>query len=138
MINSYDIDGVINMGEDYKGLRPGPNDIIITGRSAPDEGDYTRKWLHKKALYNILLMNPVKFDEKTRQNAGEHKAKSINNLWDIGVEVQLHFEDDPIQADIIEKNCPRVKVVRICHDLVEKENVWHGPTDDQPSTGAES
>ena len=31
-INSYDIDGVIYMGK-YDGLRPGPDDIVITGRS---------------------------------------------------------------------------------------------------------
>ena len=37
VVNSYDIDGVIIMGEDNEGLRPGPNDVIITGRS------YTQK-----------------------------------------------------------------------------------------------
>jgi hypothetical protein len=47
MINSYDIDGVINLGGDYKGLRPGPNDIIITGRSY-EEADYTWAWLHRR------------------------------------------------------------------------------------------
>lgn len=134
MINSYDIDGVINLGEDYKGLRPGPNDIIISGRSEPDEGDYTRAWLHKHALYNILILNPVKFGDKTRENAGQHKASTLNKLLDAGVKVDIHFEDDPVQADIIEKNCPNVKVVRIIHDLVEKENVWHGPTNDPRST----
>ena len=33
VINSYDIDGVIYMGEGLDGLRPGPKDIVITGRS---------------------------------------------------------------------------------------------------------
>lgn len=135
MINSYDIDGVINMGDGYNGLRPGPYDIIITGRSAEDEGDYTRKWLRDRAIGNVVYMNPVKFHEKTRQNAGEHKAKTINMFLDRGLKIGLHFEDDPVQADIIERNCPRVKVVRIVHELVEKENVWHGDANDEPSTG---
>lgn len=129
MINSFDIDGVINMGDKYKGLRPNPNDIIITGRSEPDEGEYTRSWLRKRAIYNLLFMNPVRFDEKTREGAGKHKANVLNRLLDAGIEIGLHFEDDPIQAAFIERDCPRVKVVRIVHDLVEKENVWHGPTD---------
>ena len=32
-INSFDIDGVIYMGDDYDGIYPGPKDIIVTGRS---------------------------------------------------------------------------------------------------------
>lgn len=136
MINTFDIDGVINMGDKYTGLRPGPNDIIITGRSEFDEAEYTMKWLADNKIYNIVCMNPVHFHEKTRENAGEHKANTINYLLAEGVELGLHFEDDPIQADIIERECPRVKVVRIVHNLVEKENVWHGDTDDQPSAGA--
>jgi hypothetical protein len=128
VINSYDIDGVINMGEGFRGLRPAPSDIIITGRSEPDEGAYTRAWLHKKAIYNVLFMNPTKFSEKTREGSGHFKAETLNKLLDVGIQIGLHFEDDPVQADIIEQECPRVKVVRICHDLVNKENEWHGPT----------
>lgn len=125
MINSYDIDGVINMGN-YVGLRPGRNDIIITGRSVLDEHDYTWEWLKKNDISNRVIFNPVSFKDKTREGSGHHKAKSLNHLLDIGYDIGLHFEDDPIQADIIERECPRVKVVRIVHNLVEKENVWHG------------
>lgn len=132
IINSYDIDGVINMGE-HTGLRPNPWDIIITGRSLPDEEAYTRKWLHDRAIWNKFYMNPVKFHEKTRENAGEHKARTLNMFLNRGIQIGLHFEDDPIQASIIERDCPRVKVVRIVHDLVEKENVWHGNANDEPS-----
>jgi hypothetical protein len=134
VINSYDIDGVIYMGDGFKGLRPGPNDIIITGRSAIEEQKYTTEWLHKHALYNLLFMNPVAFNDKTRENSGAHKAATLNRLLDAGVPIGIHFEDDDVQASIIEANCPRVKVVRICHDLVEKENVWNGPTSDSGST----
>jgi hypothetical protein len=133
MINSYDIDGVINLGDGLTGLRPGRFDIIITGRSHQDEREYTLKWLRERGIDNPVIMNPVRFSEKTRQNAGEHKARTINMYWDMHVHVGVHFEDDPIQADIIERECPRVKVVRIVHDLVEKENVWHGPADNTGS-----
>lgn len=135
MINTFDIDGVINMGDKYNGLRPGIRDIIITGRSKIDEYEYTDRWLKMQGIFNSFIMNPVAFHEKSRENAGEHKAKTINGLIDAGIEIGLHFEDDPVQADIIERDCPRIKVVRIVHDLVEKENVWHGNTDDQPSIG---
>ena len=138
MINSYDIDGVINMGDKFTGLRPGLRDIIITGRSAIEEKKYTTDWLLLNGIMNHVVMNPVPFAEKTRQKAGEHKANIINTYWDMGIPIGLHFEDDPIQADIIEKNCPRVKVVRVIHDLVEKENVWHGPTNNSGSSESRS
>jgi hypothetical protein len=73
MINSYDIDGVINMG-DYVGLQPGPNDIIITGRSV-EEHDYTWEWLKKRNINNRVIFNCVDFKMKTRESSGEHKAK---------------------------------------------------------------
>lgn len=126
MINTYDIDGVINMGE-YKGLRPDINDIIITGRSKEEEG-YTIKWLRVHGIYNVVYFNPIPFADKTRESSGKHKADVINLLQSYGIRIGLHFEDDPIQADVIERET-NVKVVRVIHDLVEKENVWHESVD---------
>lgn len=123
-INTYDIDGVINLG-DYAGLVPRERDIIITGRSK-EERSYTAEWLWARGIYNNVYYNQIPFDEKTREKSGYHKAETLNFLEDQGYEIGVHFEDDPIQADIIEQNT-NVKVVRIIHDLVEKENVWHGP-----------
>jgi hypothetical protein len=134
MINTYDIDGVINLGN-YDGLVPRKNDIIITGRSS-DEAMYTYKFLRDRQIYNVVHFQNVRFDKKTREGSGWHKANTINDLIKWGVEIGVHFEDDPVQADIIEANTP-VKVVRIVHDLVEKENVWHGPADDETSPGTE-
>jgi hypothetical protein len=134
VINSYDIDGVINMGK-YIGLRPRPEDVIITGRSYFDEADYTIKWLRDNGIQNSrVYMNPVKFETKTREGSGKYKASKLNYLLDHGVDIGIHYEDDPVQANIIEQECPRVKVVRIVHDLVEKENVWHGSIDDGTSS----
>ena len=47
VINSYDIDGVIYMGEGLDGLRPGPRDIVIHSEGveavqALSEGDSER------------------------------------------------------------------------------------------------
>ena len=38
-INTFDIDGVIDFGDTYTGVRPCVNDIIITGRSVHSERD---------------------------------------------------------------------------------------------------
>jgi hypothetical protein len=75
------------------------------------------------ALYTYA--NHVVFDQKTRQTSGEHKARTIRRLIELGSKINIHFEDDPIQADIIRQACPEIAVVLLQHDLVEKENVRH-------------
>lgn len=121
--NSFDIDGVIYMGE-YDGIYPGPDDVIITGRSI-EEMRETRAMLDKKGIKNELHLNPLPFDQKTRESSGIHKGNVINWLWSKGTLIQCHFEDDPIQAAEIKKLCPNVNVILVQHDLVEKENVRH-------------
>jgi len=126
MINSFDIDGVIYVGE-YGGVYPGPSDIIITGRSI-DEMKATYQMLEKKGIKNEVFFNPIPFDQKTRESSGHHKAEILNMLSICkGVNVGIHFEDDPIQAAVIREKAPHVQVVLLQHDLVEKENVWHEP-----------
>lgn len=121
-INSFDIDGVINM-EEYDGVYPGENDIIITGRSKFDEYEETQKLLNQKGLNNRLYMNPVKFDQKTRESSGRHKGMTLFHLEQIGERIGIHFDDDPIQITEIKKIMPHIKCVLLSHDLVEKENV---------------
>ncbi len=117
------------MGENLIGLRPQAEDVIITGRSV-NEMEYTLKWLRSRNIRNSVFFNNILFNEKTREKSGIHKAKTLNNLIDnVKLDIQFHYDDDPIQADIIERECPHVKVIRIVHDLVEKENVWHGDTE---------
>lgn len=113
-MNSFDIDGVITVG-----LFPGPNDVIITGRSYEEEPE-TLRMLHAKGIFNKVFFNPLPFNAKTRKTSGLHKAGIIQEL-----NIAIHFEDDPIQWEIIERDCPNVKVVRVVHDLTEKENVRH-------------
>lgn len=113
-MNSFDIDGVITVG-----IYPGPDDIIITGRSFEEEEE-TLTMLRGRGIWNKVYFNSIKFDDKTRLSSGKHKANIINVLQPC-----LHFEDDPIQWEVIEVECPNVKVVRIVHNLTEKENIRH-------------
>jgi hypothetical protein len=52
----------------------------------------------------------------------EHKAYVLNQFRDV---VKIHFEDDPIQIEVIKSLCPWLSVVHLAHDLTEKENVRH-------------
>ena len=113
-MNGFDIDGVISIG-----IYPGPNDIIITGRSFEEEEE-TTIFLKNRGISNKVYFNPIPFDEKTRESSGIHKAIKIKEL-----KPEFFFEDDPIQWDIIMALCPQVKVVKIDHNFTEKENVRH-------------
>jgi len=124
VINTFDIDGVIFMGKGIGGVYPGPDDFIITGRSV-EESKYTWEMMEEKGITNYIFFNPLPYDQKTRESSGSHKAKTINNLRRGGYIVNIHFEDDPIQADVIRRECPEVNVVLLVHDLVEKENIKH-------------
>lgn len=121
-INSYDIDGVILMDDGYRGVNPGDQDIIITGRSFEEEPE-TLKALEERGIFNTVYFNQISFEHKTREHGGTHKAQVINMLKDLhDVHVQIHFEDDPIQADVIKRECPHVQVVLLEHNLVERGN----------------
>lgn len=123
-INTFDIDGVIFMGFDKGGVYPGPRDVIITGRSNQEIKE-TLDMLNEKNINNVVYFNPLPYDQKTRETSGEHKARIIRKLINDGSVVSIHFDDDPIQADIIRRAIPEIEVVLLQHDLVEKENVRH-------------
>lgn len=119
-MNSFDIDGVITVG-----IYPGPCDVIITGRSF-EEAPETIAMLRSKGIQNEVYFNPRPFSEKSRLSSGEHKKATLERLaLKLGDRI-IHFEDDDIQADVI-KTIPdsMVYVVRVVHELTEKENVRH-------------
>ena len=120
VINSFDIDGVIYMGDAFTGVFPGPDDVIITGRSRDDEGEVTKNMLTNRGIYNTVYMNPLKFDEKTRKSSGQHKGRTLFYLEEMGYRFGIHFEDDPIQAEEIRKIMPNINIVMLQHDLTEK------------------
>lgn len=117
--NSFDIDGVLTIG-----IFPGPNDIIITGRSF-EESSETLEMLKNKGIVNDVYYNPLLYDEKTRVSSGKHKATTLNRLKDQGLEIGNHFEDDEIQKEIIERECPWINVIHVVHNLTNKENCRH-------------
>jgi hypothetical protein len=123
MFNTYDIDGVINLGE-YDGIYPGKDDIIITGRSY-EEAEETYAMMKRKGIDNFIFFNPIKFDEKTRLTSGRFKGIIIKNLIENEMQHGVHFEDDEIQIQEIKKIVPGVRIVHVVSDLVEKENVRH-------------
>lgn len=125
-INSFDIDGVIYMGPDLKGVYPGQRDIIITGRSIEEKPE-TMMMLGQRGIFNEVFFNPLPYDMKTRETSGIHKAYTINlyNCRDQLAKIAIHFEDDPVQAEVIRARCRGVHVVMLEHNLTEKENVRH-------------
>ena len=124
-VNGFDIDGVIHLGGGKCGVRPGPNDIIITGRSHEEEPE-TKAFLEKHGIKNTVHFNPVPFKAKSRQQAGIHKGRTLNWLKEIkGIDVEFFFEDDEVQKAEMEKACEWLKVIHVYHDFTEKENVRH-------------
>lgn len=120
-MNSYDIDGVIYLGEGRKGLLPREEDVIITGRSI-DEYDVTTKQFRGLGIPPsiVIYMAPWPFDQKSRRKSGLHKAYTLLQLLGQGKDIQIHFEDDPVQADVIRQFVPQIEVVMITHNLTEK------------------
>ena len=101
VVNSFDIDGVIYMGK-YGGVFPGPHDIIITGRSKEEEPE-TSAMLLDKGISNNVYMNPTPFDQKSREDSGRHKGRTLFYLEQTGMRFGIHYEDDPVQAEISDK-----------------------------------
>jgi hypothetical protein len=142
MINSFDCDGVITLG-----IYPGPNDIVITGRSF-EESEVTLEMFKLKEIHNKVYFNPVPFIEKTRESSGTHKGNIIWELFKQGIIIGIHYDDDYIQLKEIKKliklyalptktvwvnhggleeleNVKRDKFGNPIYDLTEKENVRH-------------
>ena len=117
-INTSDFDGVIYFGKDNPGLIPNPEDIIITGRSF-EEREKTEKWCERFGVRNVIYFSPIPEHLKTREISGFHKAMTLRKLLET-TKVAIHFEDDPIQKEIIEAMVPEVKVVHLVHNLTRK------------------
>ena len=112
-INTFDIDGVIYFGEEFTGVRPGENDVIITGRSYTQREE-TETMLKSRGIYNTVMYNPISRDHESysREESGRHKARCIETLketYDIG----LHFEDDPVQIEEIKKVHSELNVIHL-------------------------
>ena len=114
-VNTFDIDGVIYFGDEVTGVRPCENDIILTGRPYHDRA-LTEKMLHKRGIYNTVYMNPLSRGDNPhygRKASGIWKGHMIQFLKDLGYEIGIHFEDDPIQIREIEKRHPDLSIVHL-------------------------
>ena len=120
-INTFDFDGVITLG-----IRPGQKDIIITGRSY-EERNSTLDFLESQFIFNSVLFNPAKFNQKSRESSGLHKANRINELWESGIRVVNHFDDDEVQIAVIKQNLKYpTNIIHIDHGgLISFENKTH-------------
>ena len=122
MINTYDLDGVISLEDaGIPGVRPDPDDIIITGRSFEEAGE-TMDYLRSRDISNIVIFSDAKYEEKSREYSGIRKGLVISTLMNNGLEHGVHFEDDEIQIEQILKICPDCRIVHLNHDLTDKEN----------------
>ena len=131
IVNGFDIDGVIHLGNGVCGIRPGPGDVIITGRSYEEEEE-TLAFLRRNGIHNPVFFNQCHYDEKTRTGSGFHKAETIKLLHRAGLSVRYFFEDDEIQKDEIESMLEEkeawgmlTRVVHVNNPHVKKENRRH-------------
>ena len=118
-ITTFDMDGVITIG-----IYPGPNDVIITGRSI-EEARETMVYLRNRGIFNAIYMNPSKYDDKSREGSGRYKARVISMLKEAGHEIEKHIDDDEIQIAEINKFHPDLPIVHVVSNLVNKENMRH-------------
>jgi hypothetical protein len=123
-IQIFDIDGVIFMTKDIQGIRPYPEDIIITGRSYEEEQE-TLEMLSHKGITNKVYFNTIPYDEKTRESSGIHKGKTLQMLLAEGKNIVCIYEDDEIQIEQIKKYVD-IPIVHIKHNLKDKENNRQG------------
>ena len=117
-ISTFDFDGVIYFGGDKPGVRPGPHDILITGRSY-EESDKTLAWCKRYGISNPIYFSQIPEHLKTREISGYHKAITLRELAK-SYAIARHFEDDPIQVAIIEAMVPSIPVVHLVHELTKK------------------
>jgi hypothetical protein len=117
-INTFDFDGVVYFGRENPGVRPSPGDLIITGRSY-EERSKTEEWCARYGITNDIIFSQIPLALKTREISGYHKALTLRELQK-SMKIAIHFEDDPIQKEIIEAMVPDVRVVHLVHELTEK------------------
>ena len=120
-IFAYDFDGVVSIG-----IRPRfSDDVIITGR-CQEEAPYVFAKLAEMGITTNVYFNQMTLAERgdhtveARTYSGKHKAKTIKDLANDGINVVRFFEDDPIQKEIIQENHPNLDIVHIVSNLVEK------------------
>ena len=97
-MKGYDIDGVLTAG-----VKPTPPYVIVSGRTFAEYDDFAKQAAQLAPLY---IRGTGAYGD--RRHAGEFKAGMIAYLG-----VTEFYEDDPLQADLIEQRNPQCKVIRV-------------------------
>ena len=95
-MKGYDIDGVLTGG-----IEPDGEFVVISGRTRAEYDDIPKAIAQ---IVPVYIRHTGAYGD--RKDAGKFKAKMIKIL---GV-TEFH-EDDPVQAEIIRKACPKCKIV---------------------------
>ncbi|BCG50145.1 hypothetical protein [Ralstonia phage RP13] len=121
-INTYDFDGVVSTGK-FK-LTPG-KDVIITGRTY-EEAPYVFGKLRELGIQDVAvyfntapLSHRGDHNERARRISGMHKVRIIKGFMEN--HVVTHFEDDPVQIQLINTYCTDATVV-----LVPNNSSYYG------------
>ena len=120
-IYAYDFDGVVSIGVTPRH----ENDVIITGR-CEEEAEYVYSVLEERGITNKVYFNPMTLEDrgnhtlKSRRFSGKHKAKTIQRLAAKAIHVDRFFEDDRVQAKIVSEKWPKIQMVIVDSNLVEK------------------
>jgi hypothetical protein len=107
--NTFDIDGVIFINKHYRGVHPGPHDVLLTGRSYEEMGE-TFKMLDARGIMNKVIFNPLPFDKKTRESSGVHKGETLKKLINQGYNIGCHFDSDINDLNIIKELNPNLEL----------------------------
>ena len=103
-MRGFDYDGVIT-----KGMLPGTNDVIITGR-CPEDVERTYSDMESRGIkFRTVYFMPPKFKQRGtiegRENTGRWKALMIELL-----ELSEFFEDDSVQFKTIVEECKNKQI----------------------------
>ena len=120
-IFAYAFDAVVSLG-----IRPRySDDVIITGR-CQEEAPYVFEKLAEMGISTNVYFNQMTLQERgnhtveARIFSGRHKARTIYNLKEEGINVVRFFDDDEVQIAVIKQWHPDLDIVHVVSTLVEK------------------
>lgn len=116
-VNIFDYDGVIFLGEGLTGVRPNPEDIIVTGRCL-EESREVLKHLKERGINNQVFFQNMPVELRTRKDSGTHKVNTLKQLLKSGYEIGVVYEDDPTQLSILKKYLPNLNYIHLNQQLV--------------------
>lgn len=99
----YDYNGVVDTGK----FIPTKDDVIITGNTIPMAKSVI-VWLLEHNIFCAVYFQPFLHGANNMIVSAMWKAEMINKL-----KVNVFYEDDQTQFDIIKNYCPECKVIKV-------------------------